>query len=31
MLNGFGWFMFGAIFGYGLTCLIAAGGGDDDE
>lgn len=30
MLNGFVWFMFGAVFGYGLACLMAAGG-DDDE
>ena len=31
MLSYFGWFMFGAIFGYGLACLMAASGGDDDE
>lgn len=31
MLSHFGWFMFGAIFGYGLACLMAASGGDDDE
>lgn len=31
MLNGFGLFMFGTIFGYGLACLMAASGGDDDE
>ena len=31
MLSYFGCFMFGAIFGYGLACLIAVGGGDDDE
>lgn len=31
MLNSFGWFIFGAIFGYGLACLMAASGGDDDE
>ena len=30
MLNSFGWFMFGAICGYVLACLMAAGG-DDDE
>lgn len=30
MLSHFGWFMFGAICGYVLACLIAAGG-DDDE
>lgn len=31
MLNHFGWFMFGAVYGYVLACLMAAGGGDDDE
>ena len=31
MLNGFGWFMFGAICGYILACLMTASGGDDDE
>ena len=30
MLSYFGWFMFGAICGYVLACLMAAGG-DDDE
>lgn len=30
MLNGFVWFMFGIVFGYGLACLMAAGD-DDDE
>jgi hypothetical protein len=30
MLSHFGWFMFGAICGYVLACLMAAGG-DDDE
>ena len=31
MLSNLGWFMFGAIFGYGLAYLMAADGGDDDE
>lgn len=31
MLNYFGWFIFGAICGYVLACLMAAGGDDDDE
>ena len=30
MLSNLGWFMFGAICGYVLACLMAAGG-DDDE
>lgn len=30
MLSHFGCFMFGAICGYVLACLMAAGG-DDDE
>ena len=30
MLSHFSWFMFGAICGYVLACLMAAGG-DDDE
>lgn len=30
MLSYFSWFMFGAICGYVLACLMAAGG-DDDE
>ena len=30
MLSHFGWFMFGAICGFVLACLMAASG-DDDE
>lgn len=30
MLSHFGWFIFGAICGYVLACLMAVGG-DDDE
>ena len=30
MLSYFGWFIFGTIFGYGLACLMAAGGHDDE-
>lgn len=30
MLSYFGWFMFGALCGYVLACLMAAGS-DDDE
>ena len=31
MLSNLGWFMFGAVCGYVLACLMAASGGDDDE
>ena len=30
MLSHFGWFMFGAVYGYVLACIMAAGD-DDDE
>ena len=30
MLSHFGWFMFGAICGYVLACLMAAGGNNDE-
>ena len=31
MLSYFGCFMFGAICGYVLACLMTASGGDDDD
>ena len=30
MLNNLGWFMFGAICGFILMCMLSAGG-DDNE